>query len=176
MKKLLFAVVLFFVSFSVFAALTTAQQTTLVTALKASNDPVLAPLVTARDNVLIADWLNTASANDAWHEGLIARSLFQASDVTKFDGLTGGKRDAWRLMLDFGPHDMRINANRKAVADVWGATDAPAVLTKCLRKATNGEFILGGTTRTTSTISGLDLNFVGRISDTDVAIAFNNNP
>ena len=176
MKKLLLSLVLFFVSFCAFAALTPIQQTTLIAALKISTDPTLAPLVTARDNVLIADWLNTASTDDAWHEGIVARSLFQASDITKFDGLTGGKRDAWRLMLDFTPHDMRINANRKAVLDVWGATDAPAVLTKCLRKATRGEVILGGTTKTTGTISGLDLNFVGFISVDDVSKAFINNP
>lgn len=162
--------------------LTINQATTLVTALKASVDVVLAPLVIARDNVLIANWLNELSVVDAWHESCNAKELFQAMEVTKFDNLTAGKRDSWRVMLDFAPHDMRLNANRKAIVDVWAATagkpgdDAPAVLTKCLRKATNGENILGGTNATTDTVTALKLNYIGSISDMDVSLAFNANP
>lgn len=162
--------------------LTINQETVLIAAIKASSDPVLAPLVISRDNVLISDWLNSSSTVNAWHESCNALELFQASDITKFDNLTAGKRDAWRLMLDFAPHDMRINANRKAIVDIWEAStnkpgdDAPAVLTKCLRKATNGENILGGTKATSDTVTAIKLDFIGHISVEDISKAFNANP
>jgi len=162
--------------------LTPAQETTLIAALKASNDSVLAPLVTARDNVLIANWLNASGTTDAWHESCGSHDLFDSMDITKFDNLTAGKRDAWRLFLDYAPQDMRLNARRKAVVDVWATStskpgdDAPAVLAKCLRKATNGEAIMGGTSATTDTVTASKLNYIGQISDYDVSKAFNANP
>jgi len=155
--------------------LTSAQETTLVTALKASNDPVLAPLVVARDNVLIAQWLNTLSNTTAWNESMSARDLFEAMDVTKFDTVSAGKRDAWRLFLDFAPHDFGKPAIRKVIEDVWGTADGVAVLTACTRKATNGEVILGGTVETRNTVSATDLNKEGPFSVDDVSIAFNHN-
>jgi len=156
--------------------LTSAQQTTLVNALKASTDPVLAPLVVARDNVLIADWLNLLSDTDAWNEAMTANALFEAMDVTKFDTVAAGKRDAWRLFLDFAPHDFGKPAIRKVIEDVWGTADGVAVLQKCTRKATNGEVILGGSVETRNTVSATDLNAEGPFSVDDISLAFNANP
>jgi hypothetical protein len=156
--------------------LTTAQQTTLITALKASTDPVLAPLVVVRDNVLIADWLNALSNTNAWNESMDSNALFEAMDITKFDSVLPGKRDAWRLFLEYAPHDFGKPAIRKVIEDVWGTADGVAVLTACTRKATNGEVILGGSLETRNTVSALDLNKEGPFSVDDVSIAFNNNP
>ena len=152
--------------------LTTQQQTTLVNALLASTNTTLAPLVLARDNVLIADYLNQLSTTDAWGESVGNDILFDAMDFTKFDTLTAGKRDAWALFLQYAPFDFGRNRFRKAVADIWGNTDSVPILELCRRKATNGELIFGGTTKITNTVSGLDLNFEGNISVDDVSIAF----
>jgi hypothetical protein len=156
--------------------LTLAQETTLVAALKASTDQTLAPLVTARDNVLIADWLNTLSTTTAWNEAMSARDLFEAMDVTKFDSVVAGKRESWRLFLDFAPHDFGKPVIRKVIEDVWGTTDGVAILQACTRKATNGELMLGGSTETRNTVSALDLNKEGPFSINDVSVAFNHNP
>jgi hypothetical protein len=102
--------------------------------------------------------------------------LFDAMDVTKFDGLSAGKRDAWRLMLDFAPIDFTKIKTRKGVQDVWGDTDSVAVLQACRRKATVAEVTLGGETKTTNTVSALKLNWEGTLSYTDVGIALNANP
>jgi hypothetical protein len=156
--------------------LTPAQETDLVNALKASTDPVLAPLVVARDNVLISEWLNTLSNTSAWNEAMTANALFEAMDVTKFDTVAAGKRDAWRLFLDFAPHDFGKPAIRKVIEDVWGTADGVAVLQACTRKATNGEVMLGGSVETRNTVSATDLNKEGPFSVNDVSVAFNNNP
>jgi hypothetical protein len=156
--------------------LTTAQETTLITALKASTDPVLAPLVVARDNVLIADWLNKLSTTNAWNEAMTANALFEVMDVTKYDTVAAGKRDAWRLFLDFAPHDFGKASIRRVIEDVWGTTDGVSILQACTRKATNGEVILGGTVEVRNTVSATDLNAEGPFSVDDVSKAFNNNP
>ncbi len=152
--------------------LTTAQQTTLVNALLASQDSVLAPLVVARDNVLIAEFLNSPSATDAWGERVDTTTLVDAMDFTKFDTLTAGKRDAWALFLQYAPFDFGRNKFRKAIVDIWGTTDSVPILQSCTRKATNGELIFGGTSKNTNTVAALDLVFDGNISDYDVSIAF----
>jgi len=156
--------------------LTLAQETTLVNALKASTDQTLVPLVAARDNVLIADWLNTLSTTTVWNEAMSARDLFEAMDVTKFDSVLAGKRESWRLFLDFAPHDFGKPAIRKVIEDVWGTTDGVAILQACTRKDPNGELMLGGSTETRNTVSALDLNKEGPFSVNDVSIAFNHNP
>ena len=101
------------------------------------------------------------------------RDLFEATDVTKFDGLTAGKRDAWRMMLDFQPLDFARNKLRKAVVDVWGETDSVSVLQACTRKATNGEKYLGGTAATENTVTAWKLSVPGQIGMNDISNALN---
>jgi hypothetical protein len=107
---------------------------------------------------------------------MTAQALFEDSDITKFDGLTAGKRDAWRMMLDFAPIDCSKQKNRKAVQDVWGNTDSVVVLQACRRKATRGEVYLGGNSATTNTVTATKLNWEGSLSINDIATAINNNP
>jgi hypothetical protein len=98
-------------------------------------------------------------------------TLFEATDVTKFDGLTAGKRDAWRLLMDNTPIDMGRNANRKAVQDIWGNTDSVAVLQALREKATRAQVLFGGTSKTTNTVTALDRAFTGLLSIDDVRAA-----
>jgi hypothetical protein len=151
----------------------------LVTALRASADPYVQSLIYSNgndcDNIRMADWLNSLTTEYVWDYAMASTSLFEATDITKFDTLSAGKRDAWRLMLAFSPLDMRKSKYRKAITDVWGSTDAVPLLQSCLRKATNVQLILGGTTVTTLTVTGLRLGFVDTVTYDDVSTAFQAN-
>jgi len=153
--------------------LTNAQRQTLKTAIAAETDPTFVGYRTAGNNTEITNWYNTPSSTDAWMFAATRATLFEATDVTKFDGLSAGKRDAWRLMMDNAPIDFGRNANRKAVLDIWGATDSVAVLQALREKATRAQEILGGTSKTTNTVTGLDRAYAGTLSYTDVIAALN---
>ncbi len=155
-------------------SLTTAQETTLAAAIKANPD--CAAWLPTRVDSEIAAYYNANSTTDAWVSSMNGGSLFEATDVTKFDGLTAGKRDAWRLMLDFAPIDATRQKQRKAVQDVWGNADSVAVLQSCTRKATKAEAVLGGNSATTNTVTALKLNWEGILSVDDVSRALNANP
>jgi len=108
--------------------LTDAQLQTLAAALRAETDQTVVAAMAIRNDVALRDWCNGASAVNAWNEAMGSRALFEATDVTKFDAVNPGKRDAWRLLLEFAPIDFTRQKMRKAVPDVWGTTDAVAVL------------------------------------------------
>lgn len=154
--------------------LTSTQMTTLATAIKANAD--CAQWLPTRVDSEIAAYYNVLSASDAWVSAMTGGDLFEATDVTKFDGLTAGKRDAWRLMLDFAPIDATRAKQRKAIQDVWGNSDSVAVLQACTRKATRAEVVLGGNSATTNTVAALKLNWEGLLSTDDVSAALNANP
>lgn len=153
--------------------LTTAKLQTLATALRAETDQTVVAALAIRNDVALAAWCNGASTVDAWNESMGSRDLFEATDITKFDGLTAGKRDAWRLLLQFAPVDFSRQKMRKAAQDAWGNTDSVAVLQSCTRKATRGEAYLGGTDATTNTVTAKKLNYIGSISLDDVSNALN---
>ena len=149
------------------------QKQTLAAALRAETDAGVVAAVAIRNDMFLRDWCNLLSAQDAWATALTNKLLFEATDIGKFDNLTAGKRDAWRLMLDFAPVDFTRNKMRKAVTDTWGATDSVAVLQACVRKATNGEKYMGGTSATENTVTAWKLNLAGTISIDDVSNSLN---
>ena len=157
-------------------SLTKAQETTLAAHIRANQDAAVVAALAIRNDVELARLYNLASATDAWQSNMSGRDLFEATDVTKFDGLTTGKRDAWRLLLNFAPVDMTRQKNRKAAQDVWGNTDSVAVLQSCTRKATVGEAALGGTSATTNTVAALKLTWEGVLSYGDISSALNASP
>jgi len=150
-----------------------AQLQTLATALRAETDQTVVAALAIRNDVALTEWCNDASAVDAWNEAMGLRDLFEATDVTKFDAVNPGKRDAWRLLLEFAPINFSRQKMRKAVPDVWGTTEAVAVLQACTRKATRGEVYLGGADATTNTVTAKKLNYIGNISLDDVSNALN---
>lgn len=159
-------------------ALTPAQSITLAAALRAETDPTVVAALAARNDTALTAWCNSASAVDAWQDSMSALALFEdATDVTKFDALTGGKRAAWDLLLRFAPIDFGRQKNRKAAQDVWGNTDSVAVLQACRRKATRAELYItpniGGNQATTNTVVGLKLSFSGLVSLNEVSDALN---
>ena len=153
--------------------LTETQMQTLAAGIKAETNQTCVDALAIRNDVAMAEWVNGPSTQDAWNPAMTGSLLFEATDVAKFDGLTAGKRDAWRLMLDWAPLDMARNKLRKAVVDAWGNTDSVAVLQACVRKATNGEKYLGGTSATENTVTAWKLSVPGNISMNEISTALN---
>jgi hypothetical protein len=75
-----------------------------------------------------------------------------------------GKRDSWVLLLA-DAQDFSKAKTRNWVVDVWGAatagSNAEAVLLAGTYSATNLQNAIGGTLRTTGTVTALDLTFAG---------------
>lgn len=153
--------------------MTETQKQTLAAALRAETNAGVVSMMAIRNDVGLAEWCNSASAGDAWQPAMTNRLLFEATDVAKFDNLTSGKRDAWKLILEFAPIDFARNKMRKAVTDIWGNTDSVAVLQACTRKATNAENYLGGVSATENTVTALKLNWTGTTSYSEIGEILN---
>lgn len=153
--------------------LTSNQQQTLATAIRASTDPVVVAALAIRDDVTLTNWCNSASNTDAWIENMSKPLLFEAMNITQFDGITAGKRDAWKMIMDNAPVDFSRAKMRNSVVDIWGNTNSVAVLQACTRKATNAEVALGGTSRTTNTVVALSLNVPGVLSLNEISELLN---
>lgn len=156
-------------------ALSNARLTLVKNYIFASVDPdvIAARTEATRNDGFLWNWLNSPSAVVAWAENVGARTLFEAMDVTKFDGLTAGKRDAWRMMLDFAPLDFGTLKNRKAIQDQWGNADSVVILQAVTRFATHFEVAIGGNDATTNTVTAKKLTLTGPISLDDVSTALN---
>lgn len=153
--------------------LTDNQKATLAAALRAETNAGVVAAMAIRNDVFLSEWCNAPSATLAWNESVDRATLFDATDITKFDGISQGKRDAWRLMMDNAPIDAGRNKIRKAVQDVWGNTDSVAVLKDCRRSATNAEIYLGGSDATTNTVTAKKLNFTGRVDIMEMSDTLN---
>jgi hypothetical protein len=156
--------------------LTDAQKTTLAAALRAETDQTVVDALAIRNDMALTAWCNTVTATDAWHHAMTKGDLFTATDITNFDALTAGKRDAWRLLMENAPIDMRRNEMRKVVKDVWGGSLDDGVLAQCTRKATKGELYLGSIDISETTVTAKKLEVPGTISLSDVSDALNRNP
>ncbi len=156
-------------------ALSNARLTLVKNYIFASVDPdvIAARTEATRNDGFLWNWLNSPSTVVAWAENVGARTLFEAMDATKFDGLTAGKREAWRMMLDFAPLDFSTLKNRKAIQDQWGNDDSVAILQAVTRFATHFEVAIGGNDATTNTVTAKKLTLTGPISLDAVSTALN---
>lgn len=156
-------------------ALSNARLTSVKNYIFASVDPdvIAARTEATRNDGFIRDWLNSSSTVSAWAESVNAKTLFEAMDITKFDGLTAGKREAWRMMLDFAPLDFGTLKNRKAITDQWGNVDSIPILQAVTRFATHFEAAIVGNDATTNTVTAKKLTRTGSISLDDVSNALN---
>lgn len=150
--------------------LSNAQRATLCTACKgnpACNTPRL-----IGDSVSVLQWLNAARspATLAWYISAPALAVEEAPTYTTYDSFAQGKRDSWQLFLR-SPRDFTRAKVRNWVVDVWGAatggSNAEAVLLAATFNASNAQHALGGTTRSTGTVTALDLSFPFSISQDD---------
>ena len=115
--------------------------------------------------------LNEASAQRAWLTAASVDAVDDAPSYTDFDALTAGKRDSWALFLRTSRNFTRGKV-RSWVTDVWGAATAASNSEKILlagtELATVAQVVIGGTTRTTGTVSALDRNWIGTVSIQDL--------
>ncbi len=156
-------------------ALSNARLTLVKNYIFASVDPdvISARTDATRNDGFIWNWLNSTSTVSAWAESVNAKTLFESMDISKFDGLTAGKREAWRMMLDFAPLDFGTLKNRKAITDQWGSVDSIPILQAVTRFATHFEVAIGGNDVTTNTVTAKKLTLTGPISLNDVSTALN---
>lgn len=133
---------------------------TLAAHIRANTAPVVVTALAIRNDDAIRDWYNTATTTDAWMNAVDRLALFEMTPITNFDGLTAGKRDAWRLMLEQAatvPIDFGRAKPRAVVRDIWSVAQADAILTSCIRKATRCEMVFGGTVEASGAVSATDL-------------------
>ena len=158
--------------------MTPAQLATLKAAILA--DPALSPLSSGptTDYNGLVTLLNAAASptTKAWRTSVPPVDADDAPDYSTFDSIPAGKRDSWGFFLAF-TRDYNRNKTRKWVIDVWGnataGSNAEAVLTTGLENATRAQVIIGGTQKTTGTVSGLDRYFTGVVTADMVVGMFN---
>lgn len=140
--------------------LTAGQQLLLCNACKATPVCNNARLAGETGNVLA--WYNAARTPStlAWHVSAPQADIEAAPSYTQYDTLAQGKRDSWLVLLR-NSRDFTRTVIRNWVVDVWGNatanSNAEKVLLAATFEASNGQFAIGGTTRTTGTVSALDL-------------------
>ena len=115
----------------------------------------------------VLTWLNgeRTPAALAWSKAAPQAAVRQAPAYTSYDSLATGKRDSWVLLLA-DTQDFSKAKIRNWVVDVWGAataaSNAEAVLLAGTYNATNLQNAIGGTSRTTGTVTALDLTYTGQ--------------
>lgn len=156
-------------------ALTPAQLTTVRAAVIANSTAAAAR--TAGDTVSLLAWLNGSSATLAWRISVAPQESDEAANYTTYDSLTQGKRDEWVRFLAFS-RDFGKNKNRGVVTDVWGAAIANSISEGILQAgtelATNAQNALGGTAKTTGTVTATQRTFSSACDVTDANWLINN--
>ena len=158
--------------------MTPAQLATLKAYILA--DPILAPKTSGdgTDYGFISDALSApkSPAKLAWRTNVQPNEADDAPDYSVFDGFTQGKRDSWGFFLR-AQRDYTRQKTRKWVTDVWGAaaagSNAEAILLAGTENATVAEVAIGGTDRTTGSVTALQRNYIGGVSLSEVAGMFN---
>ena len=156
--------------------LTITQRATLKAALQAeTNADVVYAMSIRGDTWLCSNWLNVATDTNAWATSVAKSDIIEASPMTLYDGLTQGKRDEWRLVLDhISQFDASKQINRDVIVDSWGtASRSVPILQACLTKANRLEVYLGGSNATTNTVTGLVRAYVGTISVNELSEILN---
>lgn len=158
--RILFAGVLALASLGALAqSLTAAQLATVCTAVKADSTANAARI--AGDTFALRAWLDGAKVPTTlvWRAGVTPQESDEAATYTSYDTLGTGKRDSWALFLRYN-RDFGRNKVRNWIVDVWGTATAGTVSESVLqagtRPGTNLQIALGGTSKTTGTVTALD--------------------
>ena len=112
----------------------------------------------------------------AWKTSVPAVVSDDAPSYSTFDSIAAGKRDSWGFFLA-QTRDFTRKKVRDWVVDVWGSATAGSNAEKILQAATENmrviEVVLGGTDKTTGTVTAKDRTYVGSIDLAEVASIFN---
>lgn len=152
------------------------QLVTLKAHIVANTDPAVMAAFAIRNDIELARLYNLPSATIAWRKAATRQDIFEAMDLTLYDSVVPGKRDAWRMLMDNAPIDFGRNQMRKAVTDVWSqqtANQRDALLTGLTEFATVAEVALGGSVKTTGTVAATDRNWKGMLGHPDISDALN---
>lgn len=172
--KRLFAIALICFASLAQADLSSAQRVTFAAAVNAETNAGLVACRTIRDDTCIQAFYNASTSNKAWRESVTAKEVFEAMNLPNFDGLSAGKRDAMRTMLDFAPLDFSRQKVRKAISDIWTtATDRDAILNAATENASRFEMIFAGASATEGTVTAVKRNVLGPVSINDVSNSLN---
>lgn len=161
-------------------SLTNNQRNTLKAAILA--DPALSPLAsgaTTDYNGLVTACNATKSpAVSAWRTSVPSEDSDEATPWDQFDTLSTGKRDSWNIAFMRFPRNFSRVKVRKWVTDVWGnataGSNAETILLGCgVENATYAQAAIGGTSRTTGTVTALVRSFDGNVTLDDVVAMFN---
>ena len=138
-------------------------------------DAATATWRTNGDDGSIAAWLNLdeGTPTKAWSNAADPRTIDEATPWINADAIPANKVNSFNSYLHAFfkyPRDFSTNAVRKWITDIWGnSTDAQAILTAALLNASRAQVAIGGTVRTTATISGLDRTYIGQVTSNEVA-------
>lgn len=162
-------------------ALTPAQLTTLAAHIRASTDPAVVAALAIRNDTELTRLYNLPAtpAVAAWLREATARQIFEAMNINLYDNVATGKRDAWRMLMDFAPVDFGRQNRRNTVIDVWSAQTANqrnAILNGLTEPATVAQVALGGTNDTAEGVTAATRNFAGLVTIDDIGRALNENP
>lgn len=172
--KTILAALLVFVATVAQADMTPGQRVTFAAAVNAETNAGLVACRVSRDDTCIQAFYNASSSTKAWREVVPAKEVFEAMNLTNFDSLTAGKRDAMRAMLDFSPLDFSRNKIRKAISDIWSvAADRDAILNAATENASRFEMVFGGTSATEGTVTAIKRTVLGPVGLNDVSNALN---
>jgi hypothetical protein len=158
------------------AALTTNQRNTLLTTIKA--DATAGPFRTAGDAFSLKAWCNAAKSPQllAWSVAVPMQTSDEAATYTTYDTLVAGKRDSWSIFLR-STRNFSTNKIRAWITDVWGNATAGSVSESILQagteSATNAQAAIGGSTKTTGTVTATDRTFTGQVDDSDINFFIN---
>lgn len=151
-------------------SITNPQRTALLAAIKAN--PTAAAYRTAGDGYSLLAWCNAPSAVLAWRVGVPPQESDEAATYTVYDSLLAGKRDSWALFLKY-PRNFTRSKVRAWVTDVWGAaiaaSSSESILQAATEFATNAQNAMGGTSKTTGTVTATDRTFYDQVTDADVS-------
>lgn len=132
----------------------------LAAAIRANTDPAIVTALSVRDDDTICNYYNVLTTTSAWRESVSREDLFEMMPITVFDGLSPGKRDTWKLMLEQAettPLDFGKAKLRAATRDIWPTGNGDDILNACTRKATRCEMLYGGSVETSGSVSATDL-------------------
>ncbi len=146
----------------------TPEQTALVKAFVLA-DPVLSVNASKSEFSQIANALSNpwTTPTKAWNPNADPATFDNAPDYSVYDSLAAGKRDSWAMLVT-RPRDFTMSLTRKWVTDIWGnataGSNSEKILLAATVLATGAEVAVGGTLRTTGTVSAINRNYIGGMS------------
>lgn len=152
-------------------ALTNNQLIALRAAIFAN--PTAAAALAAGNVLGVQSWCNANSGSKRWLPAADPLAVEEAPSYTSYDSLAQGKRDSWMVFLR-NARDFGRNKVRNWVVDIWGnataSSNSEAVLQAGTANATNAQLALGGTPKTTGTVTATDVSFEGDVDITDATL------